>query len=271
MKIKLSKVFIGFSSLGLVAAFAFAQAGTSTIIVGGDRDSHGCIGSAGYSWSTSSQACVRPWEQTNDKSKTPNSDEWKDNKFKNDDSNRFACNIFLKDLKLGDGNDKDGKREDVKDLQDKLREKGYLSVASTGYFGPATKKAITKYQKDNNISPTGYIGEKTRGQLRNHFCMSNSTTTKPIAVCDYAAPVNGCKYIPGANYNPETQCGMVLDCSASTTTSYNPEQDKNCKVWNDGCNTCSRTSSTGPAACTMMACFTSNKPYCKEYFSTTSN
>ncbi len=31
-------------------------------MVGGDRDAHGCIGSAGYSWCAKENACVRPWE-----------------------------------------------------------------------------------------------------------------------------------------------------------------------------------------------------------------
>lgn len=30
--------------------------------VGGDRDAHGCIGSAGYQWCARSQRCERPWE-----------------------------------------------------------------------------------------------------------------------------------------------------------------------------------------------------------------
>ncbi|MCT4617400.1 MAG: hypothetical protein N4A38_04280 [Candidatus Gracilibacteria bacterium] len=32
-------------------------------LVGGDRDEHGCIGSAGYMWSEFKKECVRPWEQ----------------------------------------------------------------------------------------------------------------------------------------------------------------------------------------------------------------
>lgn len=31
-------------------------------IVGGDRDAHGCIGSAGYAWCERTQQCERPWE-----------------------------------------------------------------------------------------------------------------------------------------------------------------------------------------------------------------
>ena len=32
-------------------------------LVGGDRDSHGCIGSAGYSWCPETGKCVRVWEE----------------------------------------------------------------------------------------------------------------------------------------------------------------------------------------------------------------
>lgn len=32
-------------------------------VVGGDRDVHGCIGSAGYSWCEDKKTCIRPWEE----------------------------------------------------------------------------------------------------------------------------------------------------------------------------------------------------------------
>ena len=32
-------------------------------LVGGDRDAHGCIGSAGYSWCEVTQKCIRSWEE----------------------------------------------------------------------------------------------------------------------------------------------------------------------------------------------------------------
>jgi hypothetical protein len=31
--------------------------------VGGDRDAHGCIGSAGYQWCEAKQKCLRIWEE----------------------------------------------------------------------------------------------------------------------------------------------------------------------------------------------------------------
>jgi hypothetical protein len=52
-----------------------------------------------------------------------------------------------------------------------------------------------------------------------------------------------------------------------------------CKVWYDGCNTCTRSSVGGPLACTKMMCiqggdeawFAAHKPTCREYFSSASS
>lgn len=37
---------------------------TSAIMPGSDRDEHGCIPSAGYSWCESKKQCLRSWEET---------------------------------------------------------------------------------------------------------------------------------------------------------------------------------------------------------------
>jgi hypothetical protein len=34
-----------------------------SVMPGSDRDAHGCIPSAGYSWCEASQKCYRPWEE----------------------------------------------------------------------------------------------------------------------------------------------------------------------------------------------------------------
>lgn len=36
-------------------------------VVGGDRDAHGCIASAGYAWCERERACVRSWELAKEK------------------------------------------------------------------------------------------------------------------------------------------------------------------------------------------------------------
>jgi peptidoglycan hydrolase-like protein with peptidoglycan-binding domain len=57
---------------------------------------------------------------------------------------------------------------DVRMLQDILRQKGYLSSVSTGYFGTATFRAVKAFQKDYmKIPPTGFVGPKTRLALNN--------------------------------------------------------------------------------------------------------
>ena len=48
----------------MLKTFAFqASASSSPAIVGGDKDSHGCIGSAGYTWCQAKNQCIRSWEQ----------------------------------------------------------------------------------------------------------------------------------------------------------------------------------------------------------------
>lgn len=50
--------------LGILFSLLLAAcSGPSRVLVGADRDAHGCIGSAGYIWSETQQKCIRPWEQ----------------------------------------------------------------------------------------------------------------------------------------------------------------------------------------------------------------
>lgn len=72
-----------------------------------------------------------------------------------------------RDLSFGD------KGEDVLALQDFLHDRGYYPQGDTlnncplnGNFGKCTESALTQYQKDNNILPTGYFGEVTKGFVR---------------------------------------------------------------------------------------------------------
>lgn len=46
--------------LGFVVYFAVNQGK----VIGGDKDEHGCLIAAGYSWNETKQKCVREWEET---------------------------------------------------------------------------------------------------------------------------------------------------------------------------------------------------------------
>lgn len=42
--------------------------------------------------------------------------------------------------------------------------------------------------------------------------VQETETKEPIAMCDYAAPPEGCEYIEGPEYNKTSGCGMELSC-----------------------------------------------------------
>lgn len=48
---------------GAAGWVAFKNNAAPNNMVGNDRDEHGCIGSAGYSWCEVKQKCLRPWEE----------------------------------------------------------------------------------------------------------------------------------------------------------------------------------------------------------------
>ncbi|KAB2932679.1 MAG: hypothetical protein F9K24_09875 [Leptonema illini] len=56
--------FLAVVSLSLVGALPACSTENKpdAAIVGADRDEHGCIPSAGYTWCKSEAACVRPFE-----------------------------------------------------------------------------------------------------------------------------------------------------------------------------------------------------------------
>lgn len=59
----LMKKLVALVSAGVFGLATVGAHATSIVLPGGDRDAHWCIPSAGYVWSESEQACVRPWEQ----------------------------------------------------------------------------------------------------------------------------------------------------------------------------------------------------------------
>lgn len=50
-------------ALGVAGFVVSRNNATPNNMLGGDRDEHGCIGSAGYSWCEEKQKCLRMWEE----------------------------------------------------------------------------------------------------------------------------------------------------------------------------------------------------------------
>ena len=167
-------------------------------------------------------------------------------------SGMVSCTAFGKTMGLGDGKG-NKKSDEVLKLQAFLFEKGHLKVSPTGNFGTLTREAVREFQKSQGIAQTGFVGNLTLAALKAHFCKNE----EPIAMCSYAKPPAGCEYKPGKDFNPKTNCGLELSCSSATST-----VSSSCKVWFDGCNTCSRSSASGAAMCTLMYCFEQKPAYC---------
>jgi peptidoglycan hydrolase-like protein with peptidoglycan-binding domain len=55
--------------------------------------------------------------------------------------------------------------DDVKKLQETLRDKGYYSGKIDGRVGPQTREGIRKYQKAENLQVTGHLDTETAGKL----------------------------------------------------------------------------------------------------------
>jgi peptidoglycan hydrolase-like protein with peptidoglycan-binding domain len=57
---------------------------------------------------------------------------------------------------------------DVAELQSVLIAEGYLQIQKpTSHFGSRTFAAVQAYQRVHAISPTGFVGERTRAELNN--------------------------------------------------------------------------------------------------------
>jgi len=64
-KLSRQEVFIAIVIVAILLFFAisYLEAKSPVQCTGCDRDIHGCIGSAGYSWCEAKQKCLRIWEE----------------------------------------------------------------------------------------------------------------------------------------------------------------------------------------------------------------
>lgn len=67
---------------------------------------------------------------------------------------------------------------DVKQLQQFLIDRGFLTGDATGNFFSSTLKAVKDYQTSVSISSTGYVGALTRTKINNDIVASLSTSNQ---------------------------------------------------------------------------------------------
>lgn len=68
----------------------------------------------------------------------------------------YANLVYLQYGNIGD---------DVQEIQQKLKDKGYEIGKTDGNFGSLTKSAVEKFQRDNSLSPDGVVGPETYTKL----------------------------------------------------------------------------------------------------------
>lgn len=87
------------------------------------------------------------------------------------------CPPFLHTLGLGSNDG--GTDGEVSGLQTTLRSAGLFTGSSTGFFGPATEKAVAQFQRQNNIASggpsLGTVGPMTRAILGKRCGMNGSS------------------------------------------------------------------------------------------------
>ncbi len=140
--------------------------------------------------------------------------------------------IIINNLSLG------SRGEEVKELQTTLIDLGYLATSVTGYFGQATKNAVTQYQKDNNITSSGYFGPITRTSLQKTTALSSSITKETTRKLSLTIIGNGTVTSPsGIN----CQTGTCISDYPSTfpgtsvTLTASPASGQKFSGWSDTC------------------------------------
>lgn len=173
----------------------------------------------------------------------------------------------------------------VERLQRFLQAEGdYTYPVITGYFGGVTQQAVQSWQARHGVvsggsartTGFGVVGPQTRAAIA-QYCGTGTTQPPGTDVCTLQYdPVcgrtsggqvktfgNQCQLgVAGAQFLYEGQC---RDDGGST------QAPNDCRVWYDGCNSCSREYPGGPMACTLRACIWQDTPRCEAYFDNANN
>ncbi len=67
--------------------------------------------------------------------------------------------------------------DDIKAMQDRLKELGYFDATSTGYFGSMTASAVKGFQDANGLTVDGVVGKNTRKNLYSGDAKKGNTSS----------------------------------------------------------------------------------------------
>lgn len=115
---------------------------------------------------------------------------------------------------------------DVKELQEFLIEKGFLSGDASGNFFSLTRKAVIAYQSSVGLPATGFVGSMTRAKINNDLSTGNTSavSTEVAETVKTATHANTSNTTTIAQTNTTT-LSFVSGCSSSvgfSTTTGKP-------------------------------------------------
>ncbi len=137
-----------------------------------------------------------------------------DNEDKGNGDDELLFEIPAKALKKGMENN------DVKIMQQRLKDLKYFEGTCTGYFGTQTLEAVKNFQKKNKLTVDGIAGVKTLSIMYSSSAIDGGLTEdeklmlRIDAMIEHAKGYLGAKYVRGAN-GPNS-----FDCSGLTTTVF---------------------------------------------------
>ncbi len=74
----------------------------------------------------------------------------------------------------------------IRTVQTKLKNWGYYTGSVDGIYGPLTRSAVIKFQKNNNLVADGIVGSKTAAALGMNLSSQSSNDLYLLAKCIYA-------------------------------------------------------------------------------------
>lgn len=234
--------------------------------LGGVADQHGCVLDGGYSWCESSQKCIRRWEE---ECVTEGDTDFCSNS--NIQMCRMACAEPVcpsAQCAMRHGNCCDYIcTEPIIDVSScdetcppptpcpmpVVREGCRWSPPVYDHCGCSVGCGSLDCSQNNKVGVGGTCGGFMPYGMANTCedgleCVNTMGPMIADAPGTCQQPCNGVRYSNGR-------------CSENT-----PEIPWNCASWNDGCNTCSIENGV-IGTCTLMMCFTNNRPYCSSYYS----
>ncbi|MGI6153689.1 MAG: peptidoglycan-binding protein [Christensenellaceae bacterium] len=95
--------------------------------------------------------------------------------------------------------------DDIRAMQDRLRELGYFSASSTGYYGPITLSAVQMFQEANGLVVDGKAGKNTRGVLFSDTAVAASGGAAAPAASQQQQPAAEQQPAPEQQQQPATE------------------------------------------------------------------